>query len=195
MNSDLRSLPSLAAEIARHAVDLDRRHGFALANVGQRVGDVAEEAGQLVGRARADGRAAGPGRRTHCAGAAKRPWPHSSRVARRQRLSSGSLTRWRTKVRRRGLGVHGEEGRAASGDAAWRRRSVRRTGKQATSKDGRGSLQAHACVRRWPPRPPERHIGARGRPRAGQINSAFHTLVSLAQTNEPIDARPPRPGR
>ena len=44
----------LVAEIGRHAVDLVGRHRLALANVGQRVGDVAEETGQLVGRARAD---------------------------------------------------------------------------------------------------------------------------------------------
>ncbi len=44
----------LADEIVGHALDLDRRHRLALADVGQRVGDVAEEAGELVGRARVD---------------------------------------------------------------------------------------------------------------------------------------------
>ncbi len=44
----------LGDEVGRHALDLDRGHRLALADVGQRIGGFAKEAGQLVSRARID---------------------------------------------------------------------------------------------------------------------------------------------
>ena len=44
----------LGAEVGRYALDLDRRHCLALADIGQDVGDIAKEPGEFVGRSRAD---------------------------------------------------------------------------------------------------------------------------------------------
>ena len=133
----------LGVEIARHAVDLDRRNGFAQPDVGQRVGDVTEETGKLVGGARADrpqldlpangiarsGEAAVA--EGDLAGRDMRQIVGLARVVAHERQSSR-------------LGVHGEKRRLVRRRGA--RRADRRERQIGRDIDGRQRLaQAHAC--------------------------------------------------
>ena len=177
----------LGAEIGRHALDLDRRHGLALADIGQRVGDVAEEAGELVGGARAD-RAKLDLAAQALPGAAKRPWPSDCSRIGRWKMSSGSLASWRTKVSASRLGVHGEE-----------RRLLRRRGLAgpigakdrygATSSDGSGSLRPTPVANTAAQTAGNAYC--RPRSSAGQIDNCIpHSSFHLARTNDPRTRSP-----
>ena len=177
----------LVAEVGRHAVDLDGRHGLALADVGeQREGDVAEEAGELVGGARADG--------TELDLAAQRVAGRGEAAMAHRRIDDRAMDVVRLVGRRRQegqrlrLGIHGDQrhlvGRGGLGVAD------RREGQIGGGIEGGQRLaEADAGCEYGGPHHRKRILSPAIRSRA-ESNNAFHTLVSFAQTNGPSHAAP-----